>query len=63
MFIDSFCFAYVGPGPGLTMIGVLIGFIVTLFAAFSAVALWPLRAMLRRLRENRDHANSGESHG
>lgn len=63
MLIDSICFGYVGPGPGLTMIGVLIGLIVTLFAAFSAVALWPLRALMRRLRENREHANSIDSHG
>ena len=63
MLIDTLFFAYVGPGPGLTMIGVLIGLIATLFAAFSAVALWPLRAMLRRMRENREHASSVDTHG
>ena len=60
MLIDSLIFGYVGPGPGLTMIGVVLGFIVTLFAAFSAVAFWPLRALMRRMRENRERANAVE---
>lgn len=47
------CLGYVGPGPGLSMIGVLIGLVATLLAAFWAVAMWPLRAFLRRRREER----------
>ena len=42
--------AYVGPGPGLSMTWALWGPLATLFAAISAIALWPLRVLLRRLR-------------
>ena len=52
------CLAYIGPGPGLSMIGVLIGLVATLLAAFWAVALWPLRALLRRRREGRQEEAS-----
>lgn len=48
-----FCLAYVGPGPGLTMIGALIGLLATLLVALSAIALWPLRALFRRWRQRR----------
>ena len=49
---------YVGPGPGLSMIGVLIGLLATLLAAFWAVAQWPLRVLLRRMKQNRDVKSS-----
>lgn len=58
------CLAYVGPGPGLSMIGVLIGLVATLLAAFWAVAMWPVRAILRRRREGRQQeASSPTSNG
>jgi hypothetical protein len=47
------CLAYVGPGPGLTMIWALVGLLATLFVALSAIALWPIRALLRRWRQRR----------
>ena len=47
------CLAYVGPGPGLTMIGALIGLLATLLVALSAIALWPVRALFRRWRQRR----------
>ena len=37
---------YIGPGPGLSMIGALIGLIVTIVSAIGAVLLWPLRKMM-----------------
>lgn len=37
---------YIGPGPGLSMLGALIGLIVTVVAAIGAVLAWPLRALL-----------------
>ena len=43
--------AYVGPGPGLSMTWALWGLLATLFTALSANALWPLRVLLRKLRE------------
>ena len=47
------CLAYIGPGPGLTMIWALIGLLATILTALSAIALWPLRLLFKRLRENR----------
>jgi hypothetical protein len=46
-------FAYVGPGPGLSMASALLGLLVTLFVAVGAVAFWPIRVLLRRWRERR----------
>ena len=37
---------YIGPGPGLSMIGALIGLIVTVVAAIGSVLFWPIRKML-----------------
>ena len=48
---------YVGPGPGLSMLGALLGLLLTFLAAGSAVLAWPLRAYLRKRREQR-HATS-----
>lgn len=48
--------AYVGPGPGLSMLGALLGLVATLGIALWAIALWPLRAMARKRRERRQAA-------
>ena len=45
--------AYIGPGPGLTMLAALVGMLITLAIAIWTVALWPLRAMIRKRRESR----------
>lgn len=41
---------YIGPGPGLGMVGALIGLIATILAALGAVLFWPVRMMLRKMR-------------
>lgn len=46
--------AYVGPGPGLSMLWALIGLLGTVAFAVGAVALWPLRSLWRRLRRGKD---------
>jgi hypothetical protein len=56
--IVSSCFAYVGPGPGLSMTWALVGLLATILAAVSAIALWPVRALFRRLRQKpQTHCN------
>jgi hypothetical protein len=45
--------AYIGPGPGLSMLVTLLGLLVTLVFALWAVALWPYRVLRRRWRERR----------
>ena len=56
----STCLAYVGPGPGLTMTWALIGLLATMLTAVSAMALWPLRLLLKRLRENRSPESASD---
>ncbi len=45
--------AYVGPGPGLTMVWAFVALIGTILLALGAVLIWPLRVMLRKMREGR----------
>lgn len=40
--------AYVGPGPGLTMIGSLIGLIGSVVVALLMVVIWPIRLYLKK---------------
>jgi hypothetical protein len=42
--------AYVGPGAGLELIGYSLGLLSWILIAFSAVALWPIRAFIRWIR-------------
>jgi hypothetical protein len=44
-------FAYAGPGPGLELIPSFLGLLACAGMALGAVLLWPLSALLRRLRE------------
>jgi len=53
--------AYIGPGPGLTMLAALIGMLATLGIALWTVALWPLRAMIRKRRTSRLRTGITES--
>lgn len=45
--------AYVGPGPGLGLLGAVLALVTTLLVCFSAIALWPLRALRRHWRQKR----------
>jgi hypothetical protein len=42
--------AYVGPGAGLDLIGYALTLLVYALTAFSAVLLWPVYVLLRRIR-------------
>lgn len=52
---------YIGPGPGITITGALIGLIVTVFVALLAVLRWPLRLLWRKIRGQGDEDESDES--
>lgn len=54
-------FAYVGPGPGLSMMWALLGLLVTILAAFSAIAIWPVRVLMRRWRGRNTSPESARS--
>lgn len=47
-FVDTL--AYVGPGPGLTMLWALIALLGTIGLAVLYLLLWPLRMLFRRKR-------------
>jgi hypothetical protein len=40
--------AYVGPGAGLGILGVLLAIIIAILAAVVGLVLWPLRMLMRR---------------
>ena len=54
---------YVGPGPGLSMLGALLGLVATLAIAFYAVAMYPLRVLKRRWQQRREAVANGKSTG
>ena len=55
-------YAYVGPGPGLTVIGALWAVIAAVLLAVLAIVRWPLRYLLRRLKGNKDPVNIPQAH-
>ena len=40
--------AYIGPGAGISLLGSVIGVVVTVLVAIGAILLWPVRRMLKR---------------
>ena len=44
-------FAYIGPGSGISLVGSLLGLLVTILLAVGAVIIWPYRRMLRKRRQ------------
>ena len=53
--------AYVGPGAGITMLGSLIAVAAAVILALGGIVIFPVRAMLRRRRQNA--GSSGEKPG
>jgi hypothetical protein len=45
--------AYIGPGAGLGLVGVIAGLALTILMAIGIVVLWPLRRLWRHARPNR----------
>ena len=58
MMLTEILLGYIGPGPGLSMIGALLGLAVTLGFALWAILLWPYRVLMRKLRERREVSSS-----
>ena len=53
--------AYIGPGAGISVLGSLLGILVTIFVAIGAILFWPLRKLLQR-RKARRQAASRDKH-
>lgn len=50
--------AYVGPGPGLTMLGSALGFLAAIAFALLVVIAYPIRLLILKLRGT--HKKGGE---
>ena len=50
--------AYVGPGPGLTMLGSLVGLVGSLLLALLMILAWPIRLYYKKMKA----AKSQQSH-
>ena len=49
--------AYVGPGAGISVLGSLLGILVTIGVALLAIIMWPIRKMMKK----RKAANNSET--
>lgn len=47
------CLAYIGPGGGITLLGPLVGVILAVVGALAMIAVWPIRAALKRVHVKR----------
>ncbi len=50
--------AYGGPGAGVEFIGYFLALLAWLGMCFSAIFLWPLRALLRKIRGRKNPTTS-----
>lgn len=49
-------FGYIGPGADLSLIPYFLAMLAFLGTAFSAIFLWPIHALLRKIRGNKEQA-------
>jgi len=52
--------AYIGPGAGISVLGSVLGILVTIIVAIGAILLWPIRRMMKR-RKATAHSESEPS--
>jgi hypothetical protein len=52
--------AYIGPGAGISVLGSLLGIIVTIVVAIGAIIMWPLRKLLKKRRAGPSEEPRGE---
>ena len=53
--------AYVGPGADVTFISYAMTLLAWVLAAFGAVLLWPIHALLRRLRRRQNQSTTASA--
>lgn len=46
--------AYIGPGAGISVLGSLLGILVTILVAIGAIIFWPLRKFMQRRKARRE---------
>lgn len=53
--------AYIGPGAGIGLLGSLWAWLVGLVVVLAAIAIWPIRWALRRLRRRAGSPPGGDA--
>jgi len=51
--LPQLCFAYVGPGSGITAIGAVLAVIGTVIVVLFGFLLWPIRFFIRWIKKKR----------
>ena len=51
-------YAYIGPGLGLGTIGVVLGFLASVFLAVFAVIFYPVKRLLKKKRKQKEKAET-----
>lgn len=59
--LSDTCLAYVGPGSGVTLLWSLLAVLGGIFFMFFGLLFWPLRRLLRTLRNKKTNSKSGNS--
>jgi len=54
-------FAYVGPGAGISVLGALWGLIVGVVLAVGMVLFWPIRILLRKMKNKNTVAEQADA--
>jgi len=56
LWVPTWALAYVGPGPGLELLPYFWSLLAWVGLALGAVVLWPVQALVRRLRTGQPRA-------
>lgn len=54
-------FAYIGPGAGLSLIGMAVGVLAAFGVSFMLVITWPIRALRRLLGKGEEPASKPDA--
>ncbi len=52
----SFAHAYIGPGIGAGTVGIVLGFIASIFLALFAILWYPMKALIKKLKGSKSEA-------
>ncbi len=63
LLLASTAHAYIGPGAGIPVLGSLIGIIITIVIAISAILFWPIRKMLKRGKKAKTTETTASTEG